>query len=97
MSYGYIANKELDKLNFNTNNYSLNFESIIRFIINNYKKILLFILVFVIIYIVEHITQYNMLFYGLTSTIPGLSSNQPEKQIKPNTFKNKSKKDKNKR
>jgi hypothetical protein len=38
-----------------------------------------------------------MLFYGLTTTIPGLSSNQPEKQIKPNTFKNKSKKDKNKR
>ena len=83
---GYF-NEELNNFDFNNDN-SFDIKSIIHFIINNYKQILLFLLVFVIIYVVDHITYYNTLFYGLTTAVPGI---QPQ-QIKPNAFKNKSKK-----
>jgi hypothetical protein len=81
------VNKELNKFNFKNDN-SFDIKSIIRFIIDNYKQILLLLLVFVIIYVVDHITYYNTMFYGLTSAVPSI---KPEK-IKSNTFKKKLKK-----
>jgi hypothetical protein len=90
--YSNIMN-DLDNNKFVSNNYSLNFESIIRIIDDNYKQIILFILVFVIIYVVEHITYYNTLFYGLASIVPTQQSQQ-QPQIKSNTFKKKPKKNK---
>ena len=61
-----------------------NIESIIRFSFDNYKQLLLLLLAFVIIIVVDHITHYNALFYGLTSSVPGVT-NTP--QQKSNTFK----------
>jgi hypothetical protein len=92
---GYF-NQELNNFDFNNYN-SFDIKSIIHFIIDNYKQILLFLLVFVIIYVVDHITYYNTLFYGLTSAVPGIQP-QPtqQQQIKPNAFKKKLKKIKNK-
>ena len=99
MAQYYLMNKELDKINFNeelkklnlnTNNYSFDIESIIRFSFDNYKQLLLLLLAFVIIIVVDHITYYNTLFYGLTSAVPGI---QPQ-QLKTNTFKKKLKKNK---
>ena len=101
MAYSYIVNKELDKINFNeelnkldfnTNN-SFDIKSIISAINDNYKQILLLLLAFIIIYVVDHITYYNTLFYGLATSVPGISQQQPQtQQIKSNTFKKKSKK-----
>jgi hypothetical protein len=93
MAQYYLMNKELDKINFNeelkklnlnTNNYSFDIESIIRFSFDNYKQLLLLLLAFVIIIVVDHITHYNTLFYGLTSSVPGVT-NTPQKIS--NTFK----------
>ena len=85
---GYV-NEESNNFDFNNDN-SFDIKLIIRFIIDNYKQILLLLLVFVIIYVVDHLTYYNTLFYGLTSSVPGI---QPEK-IKSNTLKKKLKKNK---
>ena len=85
---GYV-NEESNNFDFNNDN-SFDIKSIISFIIDNYKQILLFLLVFVIIYVVDHITYYNTLIYGLTSNVPG---SQPQ-QIKSNTFEKKLKKNK---
>lgn len=63
---------------------SFDMKSIINFIIDKYKQLLLFLLVFIIIYVVDHITYYNNLFYAMPSVIPGV---QP---IKSNTLKKKS-------
>jgi hypothetical protein len=82
--------KEFNSFDLNTDN-SLDIKSIIDFIINNYKQILLLLLAFVIIYVVDHITYYNSLFYSMPSAIPGAS--QPQ-QTKSNTFKKKSGKNK---
>lgn len=103
MAYNYVVEKYMDNIDKNyytdTNIYSdvnlnnsFNFETIYRFIIENYKKILLFILVFVIIYVVEHITYYNTILYGLT-TIPELRPQQAH-QIKSNNFKKKTRQSK---
>jgi hypothetical protein len=93
MAQHYIINKELDnsnlneesnKENLNTNNNSFfDIKSIINFIIDKYKQILLLLLAFLIIWVVDHITYYNNLFYSIPSVIPGAS--QP--QIKPNILK----------
>ena len=87
-------------LNEESNNFSFNNDNSfdIKFIIENYKQILLLLLVFVIIYVVDHITYYNTMFYGLTSAVPGVQPQpiQPEK-IKSNTFKKNLKKMKNKK
>jgi hypothetical protein len=92
--YSNIMN-DLDNNKFISNNYSLNFESVIRIIDDNYKQILLLLLAFIIIYVVEHITYYNTLFYGLSSVVPQQpQKSQQQPQIKSNTFKNKSKKNK---
>jgi len=64
-------------------------ESTIRFIIDNYKQLLLLLLAFVIIIVVDHITYYNTLFYGLASSVPGVTHTPP---IKTNTLKKKFKK-----
>ena len=94
----YINSLQLEKLvkelDLNTDN-SFDIKSIIHFIIDNYKQILLLLLVFVIIYVVDHITYYNTLFYGLTSAVPGVPTqqqSQQQQQIKSNTFKKKSRK-----
>ncbi len=97
MSYSYIVNemvnKEFDKINFNeelnlnTDNL-FGIKSIIDFIINNYKQLILLLLAFIIIIIVDHITYYNSLFYSMPSVIPGVNQKQPE-QIKSNTLKKK--------
>ena len=63
-----------------------NIESIFRFIIDNYKQLLLLLLAFIIIIVVDHITYYNTLFYGLTSSVPGVTQPPP---IKTNTLKKK--------
>jgi hypothetical protein len=80
----YLKNDE------NSSNFSFDINSIANFIIGNYKQILLFILVFIIIYVVEHITYYNTILYGLTTTT-GLQAtqNQPNKINKPKKIKNK--------
>ena len=84
--------------------YSYNISSLIHFIIDNYKQILLFILVFVIIYVVEHITYYNSVFYGLANSAPSIQQQQQTRkqiqqqiQIQPNlnTFKRQPKKYRN--
>ena len=74
----------------NNNKSFLNIKSIIDFIIDKHKQLFLLLLAFLIIFIVDHITYYNTLFYGLTSSVPGI---QPEK-IKSNTLKKKLKKNK---
>jgi len=71
-----------------------NIESIFRFIIDNYKQLLLLLLAFIIIIVVDHITYYNTLFYGLTSSVPGVTHTPP---IKTNTLKKKLKINKNNR
>ena len=96
MAYSYDVLDQLKKLNNNeldtkiNPKYSFDIGSIIRFSIDNYKQILLLLLAFVIIYVVDHITYYNTLFYGLTSSVPGTAPSQ--QQIKPTTFKKKYKK-----
>ena len=70
---------------------SFDMKSIINFIIDKYKQLLLFLLVFIIIYVVDHITYYNNLFYAMPSIIPGVPQSQ---QIKSNTLKKKSVKNK---
>jgi hypothetical protein len=106
MSYGYVVNDLLNNnsdkdmysnSNINLNNlFNIDIESIISFIIDNYKQILLLILVFIIIYVVDHITYYNALFYGL-STAQGLQQPQAQgqglpQQINSSNFKKKSRK-----
>lgn len=90
-SYVTVMNIEKKfKNDGNSMNFSFDINSITNFIIENYKQILLFILVFIIIYVVEHITYYNTLLYGLTTTT-GLQTaqNQPNKINKPKKIKNK--------
>ena len=86
----YINSLQLEKmgkeLDLNTDNL-FGIKSIINFIIDKYKQLLLFLLVFIIIYVVDHITYYNNLFYAMPSIIPGVP--QPQ-QIKSNTLKKKS-------
>ena len=95
-------NEELDKKIKEFNSFDLNndnsfgINSIIDFIINNYKQILLLLLTFVIIYVVDYITYYNGLFFSMPSAIPG-APQQTQPQIKSNTFKKKSGKIKNKK
>jgi hypothetical protein len=69
----------------NPSNFSFDINSITIFIMENYKQLLLFILMFIIIYIVEHITYYNAIFYGITSSMP--LTNQQHTQIKSNSEK----------
>jgi hypothetical protein len=89
MSQYYITNQELNKSNLNTDNL-FGIKSIIDFIIDKHKQLLLFLLTFVIIYVVDHITYYNNLFYSMPSVIPGAP--QQQEQIKSNTFKKKPRK-----
>ena len=56
-------------------NYEWDINSIIRFIIENYKQIILFILVFIIIFIIDYITQINILIYSMPQVIPGVPNN----------------------
>ena len=86
-------NEELNKSDLNNDN-SFGIKSIIDFIIENYKQLILLILAFIIIVFVDHITYYNSLFYSMPSAIPG-ASQQP--QPKSNTLKKKSGKIKNKK
>jgi hypothetical protein len=58
------------------------FYSILNFMKENFVQILLLILVFVIIYLVDHISNINSAIFGLPSTIPGITSSQPQKKIK---------------
>ena len=79
---GYIiVNEELNKLYLNSN-----MKSIIDFIIDKYKQILLLLLVFIIIYVVDYLTYYNNLFYAIAPNVPGVTQKPPD-QIKSNTFK----------
>lgn len=88
---GYvIANEELNKLDSNTDNL-FDIKSIINFIIDKYKQILLLLLVFIIIYVVDYVSYYNNLVYAITPNIPGVNQKPPE-QIKSNTFKKKPRK-----
>jgi hypothetical protein len=66
-------------------------KSIINFIIDKYKQILLLLLVFIIIYVVDYVSYYNNLVYAITPNIPGVNQKPPE-QIKSNTFKKKPRK-----
>ena len=84
MSQYVIVNEEL-----NTDNL-FGIIPIYNFIIDKYKQILLLLLAFLIIYVVDYLTYYNNLFYAMTPSIPGVSSDP----IKSNTFKRKSKKNK---
>ena len=88
---GYIiVNEELNKLDSNTDNL-FDIKSIINFIIDKYKQILLLLLVFIIIYVVDYVSYYNNLVYAITPNIPGVNQKPPE-QIKSNTFKKKPRK-----
>jgi len=71
------------KLNTDTNN-SFGIKSIIHFIIDKYKQILLLLLVVLIILVVDHITYYNNLFYSMPSVIPGASTNTFKKKLRKN-------------
>ena len=89
MAHSYTVNQESNELNTSNNNESFfNINSIIHFIIDKYKQILLLLLVFLIIWVVDYITYYNNLFYPMPSVIPGAP------QTKSNTFKKKSGKNK---
>ncbi len=85
MAYNYVVNKELNKINEINTDYSFDIKSVCNFIMENYKQILLLIIMFVIIYVVEHITYYNALFYGITSSMP--LANQQHTQTKSNSVK----------
>jgi len=85
MSGYIIVNEELNKLDSNTDNL-FDIKSIIDFIIDKYKQLLLLLLVFIIIYAVDYVTYYNNLFYAMAPNVPGVTQKQPE-QIKSNTFK----------
>jgi hypothetical protein len=91
MAQYLIVNEELNKFNLNTDNL-FGIKSIINFIIDKYKQLLLLLLVFIIIYVIDRITYYNNLFYVMPSIIPGVS--QQQEQPKSNTFKKKSGKNK---
>ena len=80
-----------NKLDLNTDT-SFGIKSIIDFIIDKHKQLMLLILAFIIIIVVDHLTYYNSLIYAMPSVIPGASQSQP--QSKPNTFKKKSGKNK---
>jgi hypothetical protein len=67
---------------------SFDMKSIIDFIVDKHKQLLLLLLTFIIIYVVDHITYYNNLFYSIPSVIPGASQTPP--QTKSNTLKKKS-------
>ena len=90
MAQYVIENEELN--NLNTDNL-FGIKTIIDFIFDKYKQILLLILAFIIIYVVVYLTYYNALFYGLDSSVPGVQPQQPNK-IKSNTFKKNPKKNK---
>ena len=81
MSGYIIVNEELNKLYLNSD-----MKSIIDFIIDKYKQILLLLLVFIIIYVVDYLTYYNNLFYAMAPNVPGVTQKPPD-QIKSNTFK----------
>lgn len=83
MSGYIIVNEELNKLYLNSD-----MKSIIDFIIDKYKQILLLLLVFIIIYVVDYLTYYNNLFYAMAPNVPGVTQKPPD-QIKSNTFKKK--------
>jgi hypothetical protein len=93
-----MVSKEFDKINFNeelnlnTDNL-FGIKSIIDFIINNYKQLILLLLAFIIIIIVDHITYYNSLFYSMSPVIPGVNQKKPQ-QPNQNTFKKKYEKNK---
>jgi len=91
----YINSLQLEKLvkelDLNTDNL-FGIKSVINFIIDKYKQLLLFLLVFIIIYVVDHITYYNALFYGMATGVPGLPQPEQPQQIKSNTFKKKARK-----
>jgi len=78
-------NKNMDKFNF-----TFDIDSIIKFVIINYKQLLLLCLVFIIIYIVDCITFHNSIIYGVTSNLPGTIL--PVNNIKTKTKKQKNKK-----
>ena len=85
---GYlIVNEELNKINYDFNIDNLfGIKSIIDFIIDKYKQILLLLLIVLIILAVDYITYYNNLIYSMVPVIPG------DNQVKPNTFKKKPRK-----
>jgi hypothetical protein len=80
-------NKNIDKFNF-----TFDIDSIIQFVIINYKQLLLLFLVFVIIYIVDCVSFHNSIIYGVATNLPGTVL--PDINIKT---KNKKQKIKNKK
>lgn len=58
------------------NNAPANEETLITFIISNYKQILLLLLVALIVYWVEYLAHVNTLLYGMLSmpSIPGVTN-----------------------
>jgi hypothetical protein len=83
-------NKNMDKFNF-----TFDIDSIIKFVIINYKQLLLLCVAFIIVYIVDLITFHNSLIYGVTSNLPG--KNLPVKNLLGKNLKIKNKKQKNKK
>jgi len=82
----YTENQELNE-DLNTNNQSFfDIKSIINFVIDKYKQIILLLIAILIILVVDHITYYNSLFYSIPPVIQG----QPQ----TNTLKKKSVKNK---
>jgi hypothetical protein len=70
-------NKESDKFIF-----TFDIDSIIHFVIINYKQIILLCFVFVIIYIVDLITFHNSIIYGVTTGLPIPTTNLKTKKQK---------------
>ena len=93
VGYNEESKKIIEESDSNTDN-SFDMNSIIDFIIENYKQILLLLLAFLIIYVVDYITYYNGLFFSMPSVVPGASESQPQTKLKPNTLKKKSGKNK---
>jgi type III secretory pathway component EscU len=92
---GYlIVNEELNKINYDFNIDNLfGIKSIIDFIIDKYKQILLLFLIVLIILAVDYITYYNNLIYNMAPVIPGVNQQQTQpNKIKSNAFKNKPRK-----
>ena len=68
-------NKNMDKFNF-----TFDIDSIIKFVIINYKQLLLLCVAFIIIYIVDLITFHNSIIYG--NNLPGTNLKTKNKKQK---------------
>jgi hypothetical protein len=68
--------------NMQSQHETYSFTNIIKYIKENYGKILLLILVFVVILVVEYITILNASLYPMPSIIPGVTSSSNNINLK---------------